>query len=363
MGNKADASITSKQLVFVFLGATIGIGILSLPRTLVSSAGQTAWMALPVAALSPLLSLWMIERLYRRMPGLNFVELNQRLLGKIAGFIAVVLFVVYIVIFESLVIRTFADVTKIYMLPSTPLWVILLLIAFSVYYVVSKGSRVVARMNELIFYIMFVTLFVGLIPLPQGDYTNLLPVWEIDGVGLMKAILNSSFAFEGIEILLIVYSLVDKKEKILKAGFIALAFTLALYIYVLILGILVLSPTLLNSLLWPGIFYYKTVSFSAFPRLEFILLAIWVGLGARPAITMGFAASLSLGQLFKISDQRFSLLVLAVVAAIYGMAFIPDDIFDVFQTWNYVGIMALAASLLYPALLTLVAFVRGDGSS
>jgi len=359
MGSKVDATITSKQLVFVILGATIGIGILSLPRTLVSAAGQTAWLALPVAALVPLLSLFMIERLYRRIPAVNFVELNQRLLGKIMGFIVVALFVVYIIIFESVVIRTFADVTKVYMLPATPLWAILLLIAFSVYYVISKGSRVVARMNELIFYIMFITLVTGLIPLPKGDYTNLLPLWEFDIGGLMKAFFNSAFAFEGIEILIIIYSLVEKKERILKAGFIALVFTLALYIYVLILGILVLSPTLVNSLLWPGIYYYKTVSFSAFPRLEFILLAIWVGLGARPAITMGFAACLSLHQLLKISDQRFPLLVLAVIAVMYVLAFLPSDIFDVFQIWDYVGLMSLGASLLYPALLTLVAFVRG----
>ncbi|MGE5391513.1 MAG: GerAB/ArcD/ProY family transporter [Deltaproteobacteria bacterium] len=360
MGNKVDATISSKQLVFVFLGATIGIGALSLPRTLVSAAGQSAWLALPIAALVPLFSLFMIDRLYRRMPAVNFVELNQRLLGKVIGFIMVVLFVGYIIIFEALVIRTFADVTKIYMLPSTPLWVILLLISFSVYYVISKGSRVVARMNELIFYILFITLFTGLIPLPRADFTNLLPILDIDPVGLMKAVLNSAFAFEGIEILVVIYSLVEKKERIFKAGLIALSFTLVVYIYILILGVLVLSPTLIDSLLWPGIYYYKTISFAAFPRLEFILLTLWVGLGARPAITMGFAASLSLSKLLKISDQRYPLLVLAVVAAMYGLAFIPDDIFAVFQTWNYAGLMSLGVTLLYPAILTLIAFIRRD---
>lgn len=359
MGSKAQGSITSKQLVFVFLGATIGIGALSIPRSLVSVAGQTAWMALPIGALAPLMSLFMINRIYQRMPGLNFIELNQRLFGKIAGFVVVILFVLYIIIFESLVIRNFADVTKIYMLPATPLWVILFLIAFSVYYVISKGSRVVARMNEIIFYILFLTLFTGLIALSQADYTNLLPLWEIDPAGLMKGILSSTFAFEGLEILVVIYSLVDKKERVFKAGMIALGFTTAVYIYVVILGILVLSPTLLDSLLWPGIYYYKTVSFTAFPRLEFILLAFWVGLGARPAITMGFAASLSLSQLFKVSDQRFSLLVLAVVAAMFGLAFIPSDVFAVFKDWDYIGVMSLGASLLYPAVLNLTALIRG----
>jgi len=359
VGNKAEASITSKQLVFVFLGATIGIGALSLPRGLVSVAGQTAWMALPIGALVPFLSLFMIERLYRRMPSLSFIELNQRLLGKVIGFIMVISFVLYIIIFESLVIRTFADVTKIYMLPATPLWVILFLIAFSIYFVISKGSRVVARMNEIIFYLLFITLLTGLVPLPQGDYTNLLPVWEIDPGGLMKGAVKSIFAFEGLEILLVIYSLVEKKEQILKAGMIALCFALIVYIYVLILGILVLSPTLIDSLLWPGIYYYKTVSFAAFPRMEFILLAFWVGLGARPAITMGFAASLSLSQLFKVDGRRFPLLVLGVVAVMFGLAFIPSDIFAVFQYWDYIGLLSVAAILLYPAVLNVAAFIRG----
>ena len=358
MGNKAEASITSKQLVFVFLGATIGIGVLSIPRSLVSAAGQTGWMALPIGALVPLLTLFMIDRLYRRMPGLNFIEINQKLFGKIIGFILIVGFALYIIIFESIVIRTFADVTKIYMLPATPLWVILFLIALSIYYVISKGSRVVARINELIFYILFITLFTALIPLPAGDYTNLLPIWEIDPSSLMKGVLNSAFAFEGMEILLIIYFLVDKKERIFNAGLIALVFTLIVYIYVALLGILVLSPSLLDSLLWPGIFYYKTVGFAAFPRLEFILLAFWVGLGARPAITMGFAASLSLGQLFKVNDNHFPLLALAVVAAMLGLAFIPSDVFAVFQAWDYVGLLSLTVSLLYPAVLYFTACIR-----
>lgn len=358
MENKYEASISSKQLVFVFLGATIGIGALSIPRDVVSAAGQTAWLALPIGALVPFLSLFMIERLYRRMPGLNFIELNQRLLGKIPGFIMVILFAIYIIIFESVVVRTFADVTKIYMLPSTPLWAVLLLIAFSVYYVISKGSRVVARMNELIFYILFLTLLSGLVPLPQGDYTNLLPLWEIDPGGLLKGAVNSAFAFEGMEILLIVYSLVDKKERVFKAGMSALVFTLAVYIYVVILGILVLSPTLIESLLWPGIFYYKTVSFAAFPRMEFILLTFWVGLGARPAITMGFAACLSLGQLFKIGQEHFPKVVLGVVAAMYVLALVPGDVFEVFKTWDYIGWLSIAVSLLYPAILGLAALIR-----
>ncbi|WP_278279234.1 GerAB/ArcD/ProY family transporter [Syntrophomonas palmitatica] len=330
-----------------------------MPRGLVDAAGQTAWMALPIGALVPLLSLFMIERICRRVPGVNFIELNQRLLGKTAGFIMVMLFILYIIVFESIVIRTFADVTKIYMLPATPLWVILLLVAFSVYYVISKGSRVVARINELIFYILLITLIIALVPLPMGDYNNLLPLWEIDPAGLMKGVLYSAFAFEGLEILLVIYSLVDKKERIIKAGLTAIGITLGVYIYIIILGILVFGLDLIKLLLWPGIYYYKTVSFTAFPRLEFFLLAFWIGLGARPAFTMGFAASLSLSQLFNINDNRFHLVALAAVTAMFGLALIPGDIFAVFKIWDYVGLVALAVSLLYPAGLHLAAFIGG----
>ena len=56
MVNKADF-ITSQQLVYIIVGAQVGIGIFSLPRVAAAGARQDAWMAVLIGALVPLLVL------------------------------------------------------------------------------------------------------------------------------------------------------------------------------------------------------------------------------------------------------------------------------------------------------------------
>lgn len=361
VGISMGRSITAKQLVFMFLGSVIGVCGLSIPREVDSALGQNGWMAVLAGALVPLISIVMIDRLYRHSPeGLDFVDLNRRLLGKYLGTVMVSLSIVYFIIIQSVVIRMFAEVTRVYMLPATPIWVTLLLISYAVYSVISKGSRVVARINELVFYLLLLTLFFGFLPLPHGDLTNLLPVGEVGTVPLLKGMVNSAYAFEGLEILLVLYTLVEQREKILKAGMIALGVGLAIYLYITLICTLLFGPYLIKSLFWPTIYYFKTITFTSAPRMELVILTFWMGLGARPAVTLGFTASLSLGQLFKIQkEQNYKLIVLLVVIVMYLLALIPHNIFDAMEYVVYVGMISVVFSLGYPGLLLLAAILRG----
>ncbi|MBP8820394.1 MAG: GerAB/ArcD/ProY family transporter, partial [Syntrophomonadaceae bacterium] len=61
----SNDTITSKQLIFIIIGAQIGMGIFSLPRVVGTQAQQDAWLAILLGGLLPLLILIIIERLGR----------------------------------------------------------------------------------------------------------------------------------------------------------------------------------------------------------------------------------------------------------------------------------------------------------
>ena len=97
MVNRADF-VTSRQLAYIIIGAQVGIGIFSLPRLASAEARQDAWIAVLLGALLPLVILFIIDRLGRRMPQSGFVVMNQQLFGPWLGTAMVILFIIYIIL-------------------------------------------------------------------------------------------------------------------------------------------------------------------------------------------------------------------------------------------------------------------------
>lgn len=360
MKDKTSSTITSKQLIFVIIGSQIGAGIFALPRMVSGKAGEDAWISVVLGAIIPFLSVFLIERLGRRMPQMGFTQMALGLFGKNVGSVLIILFIAYVLLFESLVVRSFAEIANLYLLPKTPLAVVLLFITISIVYIGSKGVRVLARLNEILFYFGVLLLLILIIPVGQADYTNILPVGEAGLKGIARGALTTAYSFAGTEVLLVFYSLVNKQEEVLKAGLIAVCITTLLYLAMVITCLLVFGVNNLQRILWPGLMLLKVSQVPVLERLEFIFLVFWMGMGARPAVNMGFAASLSLSQLLKIDEKKYNTYALMFIAlAIYIIALLPHNLLSVFKLWDYAGYGFLIIGLGYPLLYHLAAFMRG----
>ncbi len=352
--------ISSKQLIFIIVGSQMGLGIFSLPRLITGKAGKDAWMAVILGAIVPFLSIYLIERLGRSMPEMVFTQMAQALFGKRIGSLLISLFIAYVIFFESIVVRIFSEVTKLYLLPQTPLAVVLFMYVLVIIYVGTKGARVIGRLNELMFYLLLVALLVLLIPLGQSDYTNLLPVGHAGLGKIVSGAIAASYYYAGTEILLVFYSLVSKKEEVLKAGCMALLITVLLYLAMVVICQLVFGVIALQKIIWPGLILLKITQVPLFERLEFIFLFFWLGTGARPALNMCFAASLSLSQLLNIDEQKYNTYSLMFIGlGLYILALIPNDALAAFKLADYAGYVFFVIGLGYPLLFHMAVFWRG----
>lgn len=358
MVNKADF-ITSQQLVYIIVGAQVGIGIFSLPRVAAAGARQDAWMAVLIGALVPLLVLIIIQRLGRRMPKSSFVTMNQQLFGPWVGTIMVFLFVFYVIFFESTVIRLFSEITSIFLLPQTPLVVIVLTIVLAVAYIINKGAVVVARLNVIFFWIVLSAAFLGLATLVHADYTNLLPVGEVGLEALTRSSLATGNAYAGMEVLLVFYFLVREKNEVLKAGIKGLGITMIFYLEAVLISIMVLGVELLDMINWPVLTLFKTVNFGVLERPELIVLTIWLMVGIRPIMNLGFAAAHSLSEVLQVNrDKYFHWVVLAISLAMLIMAILPKNLIIALEWAEYTGYAFLVVGLFYPLLMLTVAMIR-----
>lgn len=361
MKDKAGSTITSKQLIFIIVGSQLGIRILFLPREVSKIAGEDAWLCVLIAAIAPIIVIFVIDRLGKRMPDMGFTQMSQALFGKFLGSLLVVLFVGYVIGFESLIVRIFSEVTKLYLLPKTPLTVVLFMYVFTIVYVGNKGLRVIGRLNELLFYLILANFLVLLIPLGQGDYTNLLPVGVSGWDGLAMGSLKAVYYYAGFEVLLVLYSLVNRKDEILKAGMIATGITTGLYVIIVLICELVFGVTGMQKQLFPALILLKVVQIPVVERLEFIFLFFWLGMGARSAINTGFAAALSSTQLLNVDEKKYlPYLLIFIGLAIFILALLPKNLLTVFKLGNYVGYGFYVVGIAYPIIYYITALARGE---
>ncbi|MEA1962074.1 MAG: endospore germination permease [Bacillota bacterium] len=359
--NKYNMAITSKQLIFIIIGTQIATGILSLSRVATENAWQDGWITILLGAMVPLLSLIIIERLGRMFPDKNIGDIMRSLFGRIAGPLILFPFIVYIVYFQSIVTRLFAEVTKLYLLPFTPIPAILLVIVLSVIYIVSRGIKTVARINEFLFYLSLLAFTLVLTTILGGiDFTNILPLFETDIKDIARGALTTSYSFAGIEILLVLYFMVTRKDEVLKAGLTAIGITTSIYLIIVVVCILVFGVDALQKILFPLIVLLKSVQVPVIERLEFFFLVIWLTLGPRPVINMTFAASYALGSMLNIDLRRyFTLIVIVIAIAIFVLALVPRDIFVVFTWSDYAGSLSIIFAIIYPLILLAAALLRG----
>jgi spore germination protein (amino acid permease) len=314
-----------------------------------------------LSAIIPIITLILIDLYNKRMPGVESLTQQVRLLfGKFLGSFMVLLLVIYVIGFESIIIRLFSEVTKLYLLPKTPLVVIVFIYVFTIVYVGSKGLRVIARMNEILFYLLLISFLILLIPIGEGDITNILPVGEAGWDRIIKGTYQAGQYFAGIGILMILHPLVNEKEKILKSGFIAILISTTLYVVTVIVCELVFGVKAMQNQTFPGLVLLKIVQIPVVERLEFIFLFLWLGMGARPSINMGFVASLMLTQLFNLDEKKYLPYILVLIGlAIFIVAVLPPNLLAVFKLSKYGLVGFYTFAIAYPLILFIMALIRG----
>lgn len=230
MPDTSQFKISSKQLIFIILGNTVATGMLSLPRLASADAHQDAWLAVIGGAVSPILVLLLIQQLYQKFPGCNLVDISCFLFGRIMGTLLLSLVVLYFLAYQAALFSNLAEVTMAFIIPQTPHRTIMIVSILAMIYIASHGAQVVARINEIFLYPFLLLIVLWIIPVSVGDYTNLLPIGGSGWEGIAAGTLTTSFAYSGIEILLLLYPAVTKTKEIMKAGLTAVGITLTFYL-------------------------------------------------------------------------------------------------------------------------------------
>ncbi len=351
-------TISSRQAAFLVLNSMIGVGILSLPRTLIEKTNQHAWLPVLLGGAIPMVGIWLQVTLCRRYPKLDFVRINRRLLGRVFGSIIPVLFTAYGAMVVSGVSRSFTDMIGIMLFLRTPRALLVIIFLAASAYAVQLGVRVVARMNELLFFLVLPITLLLLPSLQVAEITNLLPLGELDLKGIGAGFLGTGYSYLGFETLMFFYWRVEEQGEVLRYSLWATLFVVLQYALFVTVTLLVMGVELVLKFNNPSLAVLRVVAVPVFERIELMFVVLYTALVFRPVTNYYLLITDTICRMWGNKGKRiFPWLLLAPLSIV---AIWPKNAAAVQKLNEIVAKVGLGISLGVPVLLLAISLIRGD---
>lgn len=359
-----NTTITRWQLFFVIIKTQIGIGLLSLPSEIQGSAKGDAWISVLVAGCAIQLLLLVYGGLMKRFPGDTLSQMTRRMFGNYAGLALNVICFVFFILIAAYACSLYVHLIRTWLLPLTPVWVLLLMIIATSVYLALENIRVIAR-----FFVLASVLFVILILISLLTFTNemhisnVLPIGQSGMMQVFQGSEKTFFSMLGFEVMLYFFPAVEKQPKgVLKIALLANGFVTLFYTYFVFICLISYSTNALAQVNEPVLFLFKGLAYQLLDRLDLIFLSLWIIPMTSTIVSYLALAgkSMTTGQI----AYRRMVWISGLLVFLIGMYMALQENLDPFSKWLEYGYLMMIAAL--PLLIYLGAFLlknKGKGGT
>lgn len=349
-------SISSGQLTFLLVGSMIGIGILSLPNSLVPIAKQDSWISASIGALYPLYMVIVAAIIYRKNPHKNILILSEECFGKIVGSILNIIFLCFFILNVSSVSSGLSIILRTLIVSFIHPIKMIVLIVFVSAFTAFKGLKVLGRVNQLAFYYTAMLVLLLFAALAKGTYLNVCPIFSSGIINIINASKFSAFAYGGIEILFLVYPLVSNAngKAIMKSSLLSVLITAVIYTWVTFIAIYFLGIDNIPKADWSVSVTTKSVYIPVVNNFRFVFMILWAAIIFKTISNNYFATTLIINNFFKKAKNKMIIYIIfplmVYLSTIYRnnalRAAILDFFIPKFTIFNIIYVTSIAV-LLY----------------
>ncbi|WP_078381332.1 GerAB/ArcD/ProY family transporter [Sutcliffiella halmapala] len=321
----SEKSISQGQLYFLLIQSQIGVGILSLPFAVHSTAKGDGWISTILAGFVIQIWLFLFLKLTKLFPEKNLFQIINSIFGRYLGALFTVTYILYFTAIAGLVAVLQTALINKWILALTPFWVIYILIIVVSVYLAKDNILMIARFFSLstgviLFFLILVTTVYR-----DVNTSYILPVGQEGIKNILFGIKDVLIALIGFEIILMVYPLLNKKKNTIKTLTLANATVIIIYTFLVFTSLVVFSPEEIALVPEPVLYMLKAISFEIIERLDLIFLSIWVIPMTNSFIIYLYQASKGLKELF--GTESHSPFVPIIVVPIFISGFFMQNSF------------------------------------
>ncbi|MDP4105020.1 MAG: GerAB/ArcD/ProY family transporter [Bacillota bacterium] len=347
------------SLAFLFeMGSAILVG-------LAGQARQDAWIAILLGMGGGLLLFQIYYWLFSYYPDLPLTSYIQQIVGKWAGWVIGFCYVNYFMYLAARILRDFGELLTSTIYTQTPQLVVMSLMMLTIIYAVYKGIEVIARVGELLFFVVYIMAVVGgLLMVFTGliHLENLKPVLENGLAPILKTSLTETINFPFGE--MIVFSMIlPCLNEPKKARFICM--------FAMVLSGINITITSLIDITTLGVDLFIRSPFpllSAIQRIQLlnflerldVLFMLYLAVGGFIKIgVFYYAAVAGTADLFKLKDQKKIIFPIGLLVMFAAGAIASNYSEDIKEGLEVVPIyLHWPFQIIIPGILLIIAFFR-----
>lgn len=346
-------------LTMIFLGAKVFLGY---PRYMAQVGATAGWL---VALFSGLLAIgfWLvIARLLARFPGQSLLAISEELLGSYLGMGVNLLFLAYLIIGSSILLRLYSEVLILTTLPEAPISSLIFLFIIPVLYVAYLGIEAIGRSNFIT--MPFIVIGILLVFLALFPYYTLGGIFPFLGKGLPDLFLYSLLTTTSYDEILILAILVPyfsfDSQALKRVGVFSLAAVIVIFTLSTLFYLMVIPYPGATESLTP--FYQMTRSIVLgryVQRVESIFVLFWALTAFFRLATGVFLGAVMMKKILHIPYYRP---LLPAVAILYmSLSLTLPRLMDLVELERVRILYGWTVAFIIPCGLFFLALVRGKG--
>ncbi|RKD21028.1 spore gernimation protein [Ammoniphilus oxalaticus] len=356
-----DKMIGSKEMAVAVASMILGGGIITLPRVLAGKTfGADGWLSILIAGIFVCLFTHIAVKLAIRFPHQSFFQYTSSIVSKPIAYALVFVFGVYAMSIVAFEIRLMGNIAKLYLFSRTPTEVLTLSFLLVIAYAVAGTRAAIFRLNLMFFpIVMIVAAVVVVMNLGAFDFKNLFPIFTTDWKGLYSGVKETAYKMLGFEIVLFYIMYMTRPQQAYKASRIGVGLVVMLYILIYITCIGVFANEVTQTIVYPAVELARQVEVPGefFERFESIFFTVWIMTIFNTSAMAYDIALISVRSMFKQGGKLVYLSFMSPI--IYLMAMYPPTHVDVIRYGRYISYTGLTLGAALPALLLLIAVLRG----
>ncbi|MDF2960006.1 MAG: hypothetical protein K0S39_1741 [Paenibacillus sp.] len=270
--------LSGKQIYWIMTTMALGVALLLTIQTTVSIAMQDAWISILAGGFISIFAVYIAVKLSLAYPGKTFIEYTQLILGKWLGKAILVLYFLQWYSVTGIILREFAEMMNL-MLPTTPIWVIMISMLFIVMYGTNNGIDIIGRCGEFIgpVMVLFVILTI-LLNLNNIHMADLTPVYKETGWKPIAqgAIPTAGFIGQNVIVLMLI-AFMTKPEASLPHAIWGTATASIVCTIVAVFVVATFGPEGVSSMWYPYYELIRIISVADFiQNVDILFVVVWL---------------------------------------------------------------------------------------
>ncbi|KXS42150.1 MULTISPECIES: GerAB/ArcD/ProY family transporter [unclassified Candidatus Frackibacter] len=359
-----DDRISTRQLYIMVISILIGVNTLIIPRLMTSVAGVDGWILPITSGIVVIINMYLLIRINSAFPNLTFIEYSEIILGKFIGKILSLGLLLYFLFLTSINIRLFSSAIKPFLIPQTPIEVLLLSTLIMPTYLIRHGVEPIARFNEYITIPALASLAMPLfliISIPYFDLGKLLPFFSsgIYKIAQGSLIGYGASAFLGLGMMYLLYPYIKSSERdnIYSSVIMGIITVIVIFVLFIIMTIAAVGAVELSYMTWPIISILGSIEVPVVERVGSLFIAIWATISFTTTLVLTFVGN-GLGLAHFLNYREFKHLILPGMVPPYFLALLPGTIDEVLKVMYYINYIGKFYLIFLPLILFVVFKIR-----